>query len=284
MKRLAIAAALLGLLVRPRLVDAGCHGSGGGGSSGGGGHGGGGMHGGGGSSAHLGRDPDCEDDSEVVGYRHCKKFGSWGTNPRSPRIFVDAGVLVRRFGSLLDDRTGTVAHGAESFTYRVLAPTRSHLLDTAVLSTLRLGAGLPHGLYAAVEVDLGGLAQPGRVTTEMSTGDLGTPSLRQDRGLVVDSLGAVGVRGVTHAGLLGVELAGGMRAVSYNFHSSYLGCEQAASVTAYAPIAEARAHGELWLSPWLTAGVAVGTSVLETRTWMGGIYLGVHTRAFGGLR
>jgi hypothetical protein len=283
---LLVVAALLAPIAAPRPVDAGCHGGGGGGSSGGGGgHGGGGVYfSPGGTSTHVGHEPDCEDTSEVVGYRNCRKFGSWGMSRHSPRIFIQAGVLVRRFASLLGNQTGSVAHGAESFTYRVLAPTRDRPVDTAVLSTLRLGTGLPHGLYAAVEVDLGGLAQPGRASTEMSTGDLGTPSFQQGRGIVVDSLGAVGIHGATHGGVLGVELAGGMRAVSYGFHSSYLGCEQSTSVTAFAPVAEARAHGELWLSPWLTGGVAVGTSVLEGRTWMGGVYLGVHTRAFGGYR
>jgi hypothetical protein len=283
-KRLLVAPALLALLAPNgalRSAEAGCHGSGGGGASGGG-HGGGG--GGRSGSTHIDPEPTCEDTSEVVGYRECKKFGTWGMNPRSPRIFVDVGVVVRRFDSLLGSQTGSVTHGAESLTYRVLTPTRGRPVDTAVLSTLRLGAGLPHGLYGALEVDLGGLARPGQAATEMSAGELGTPSLRQDHGLIVDSMAAVGVRGVVHAGELGVELTGGMRGVSYGFHSNYLGCVQGTSVTAFAPIAEARAHGELWLSPWLAAGVTVGTSVLESRTWMGGIYLGLHTRAFGGER
>jgi hypothetical protein len=276
--RAIVAAALLVTLGAPRAAEAGsCGGGGGGGSRGGGGHSGGG-------STHIGHAPDCEDTSDVVGYRHCRKFGTWGLSQRSPRFFFDAGILVRRFDSLLGNQSGTVAHGAESFTYRVLAPTGGRPLDTAVLSTMRVGAGLPHGLYTALEVDLGGLAQPGRAATEMSTGELGTPSFRQHRGLIVDSLGAVGVHGSTHGGMLGLELAGGMRAVFYAFHSSYLGCEQGTSVSAYAPIAEARVRGELWLSPWLTGGVTAGTSVLESGTWMGGIYLGVHTRAFDGQR
>ena len=75
-----------------------------------------------------------------------------------------------------------------------------------------------------------------------------------------------------------------MRTVSYSFQSSYHLCQQATSVMVFAPVAEARARGELWLSPWLTAGVTLGTSVLETHAWMGGLYLGVHTRAFGGER
>jgi len=85
-------------------------------------------------------------------------------------------------------------------------------------------------------------------------------------------------------GPLGMRTAGGVRAASYSFESSYHGCLQATSVTAVAPIAEARVRGELWVSPWLTAGLTAGASVLEKHAWMGGLYLGVHTRAFGGER
>ena len=158
-------------------------------------------------------------------------------------------------------------------------------MDTAVVSTIRAGFGLAHGLYTGLEVDLGALTQLAPAATEMmSTGVFGAPDLQQERGFLVDSFGVVGIHGAIGSGGLGVELAGGMRAASYSFHSSYHDCQQSTSITALAPVAEARARGELWLSPWLTAGVTVGASVLERNTWMGGVYLGVHTRAFGGDR
>jgi hypothetical protein len=279
----AVALAALGpfaLLVPMPLATAGsCGGGGGGGSRGGGG----GGHGGGGFAGGVSQ--RCEETSDVVGYRQCTKFGAWGMNPRIPHLVIEGGVLVRQFSSLLDGQVTSYNHGAESFSYRVLAPSAGRAIDTAVLSTLRASLGFSHGLYAAAEVDLGGLARPAHATTEMmSSGVFGSPDLRQDGGFVVDSLATIGIRGATHAGGLGVELSGGMRAVSYGFHSTYQDCLQSTSVTAYGPVAEARARGELWLSPWLTAGVTVGTSVIEARTWMGGLYLGVHTRAFGGGR
>jgi hypothetical protein len=227
----------------------------------------------------------CEDTSDVVGYRECTKFGTWAMNTRIPRITIEGGVLVRQFASRLDGQTGTFSHGIESFTYRAIASAPRRVLDTAVLSTLRASLALPHGLYTAAEVDLGGIAAPGRAATEMmSSGVFGDPQLRQDGGFVVDSLASVGLRGSGRAGALAVELSGGVRAVSYGFHSTYHDCVAGSSVVTFGPIAEARVRGELWLSPWLTAGVTVGTSVLESRTWMGGLYLGVHTRAFGGSR
>lgn len=299
MKRLLIAAVALAPVVHPYVAEASsCRGGGaGGGSSSGSSSGAGG-----GSSGHSSgevpyyasglyrnvavvRETSCEDASDVIGYRRCTKFGAWAKNLRIPHVMIEGGVVVRQFGSLLDRQTGSVIHGNESFAYRVLAPAQGRPLDTAVLSTLRAGVGLPHGLYTAVEVDLGGLTQPGHASTEMmSTGSFGSPDLQQERGFVVDSIATIGVHGATHAGGLGAELSGGLRAVSYSFQSNYHACEQATSITAFAPIAEARVRGELWISPWLTAGAIVGTSVIEQHSWMGGVYLGVHTRSFGGGR
>jgi hypothetical protein len=230
---------------------------------------------------------DCEDASDVVGYRRCTRFGAWGSDLRRPQVTIEAGAMLRRFPSLLDGQTSSVTHGGETFAFRAVqsATATRRALDTAVLSTMRISVGMPRGLYTGVEVDLGGVTRPGTASTEMmSTGVFGSPELAQSGGFIVDSVGVVGVRGRTGAGTLGVEMAGGLRAVSYSFHSSYHGCEQMADLLAFAPVAEARARGELWLSPWLTAGAMVGASVLERDAWMGGLYLGVHSRSFGGER
>jgi len=293
MKRLLIAAAALAPVVHPYVAEASsCQGGGSGGGSSGGSSSGSSnasndryYHPGLYQNPRVPQQTACEDASDVIGYRRCTKFGAWAKNLKIPHIVIEGGVVVRQFGSLLDSQAGSVIHGNESFAYRVLAQPQRRTLDTAVLSTLRAGVGLPHGFYTAVEVDLGGLAQPGRASTEMMTsGSFGSPDLQQQRGFVVDSVGTIGVHGATHAGGLGVELSGGLRAVSYSFHSSYHDCERTTSIRAFAPIAEARVRGELWLSPWLTAGVTAGTSVIEQHSWMGGVYLGVHTRSFGGDR
>jgi hypothetical protein len=286
--RVAGAIAVIAWIAQPGIAAADhC---GGGGSSGGGSSGGssGGWSGGTQVYAPSGSavaDPVCEDTSEVVGYRRCKKFGTWGVDTRIPHVSFEGGVAVRQFGSLLDDQTGKVVHGDEGFLYRVVTPTESRPVDTAVFSTLRLGVGMSHGLYSALEVGLGALAQPGRADTEMmTTGPRGSPELDQRRGFVVDTIATLGLRGTTGAGGLGVELAGGVRAASYTFHSSYISCEHDVSIRAVGPLAEARARGELWVNPWLTAGVTLGTSLLERGMWVGGLYLGVHSRAFGGGR
>jgi hypothetical protein len=263
-----------------RIAHAGCHGSGGG--SGGGGGGGGGRGGGHGSVSSRA----CADDSDVVGLRHCTGFAAWARDLHYPHLIIEAGAMVRQFGSLLDHQTGSVSHGAESFAYRVVqSGTTRRARDTAVLSTMRASLVLSRAVYSGVEVDLGGLAQPGAAQTEMmSTGAFGSPELAQQHGLIVDTLGLVGVHGSVGPAGIGVELAGGVRAVSYGFHSSYHDCQGSTSISAVGTVGEARARGELWLSPWITAGAVVGTSVLERGAWMGGLYLGFHSRAFGGDR
>jgi hypothetical protein len=294
--RLAQAVAIAALaLAHPRLVVAGsCPGGGGGGGSSGGGSSGGGSSGGGSSggggapfisdSHFAGHEPDCSDGTDIVGFRRCTPFATWATNPSTPKLIIEAGAVLRQFASLLDGQIGHVSHGDESFAYRTTSQPQRRALDTAVLSTMRVGAGLPHGLYSALEVDFGGLTQTTSAAEVMSAGAFGGPTLAQEHGFIFDSLAALGIRGNLGRGNLGVELAGGLRAVSYSFHSSYHFCEQDTSVLALGPVAEARVRGELWVSPWLTAGLAVGTSVIEQHTWMGAFYLGLHTRAFDGAR
>jgi len=45
-------------------------------------------------------------------------------------------------------------------------------------------------------------------------------------------------------------------------------------------MAEPRVRGEMWLSPILTLGGAVGATLSERNVWMAGIYLGVHSSDF----
>ena len=58
----------------------------------------------------------------------------------------------------------------------------------------------------------------------------------------------------------------------------------ARAIVANRSVVEARARAELWVSPWLTAGVSVGSNVLEKNDWMAGLYFGIHSRAFAGTR
>ncbi|HEY5944337.1 MAG TPA: hypothetical protein VIV40_02550 [Kofleriaceae bacterium] len=303
MKQLWFAAVSIFAFADPSVVYAGSHcgggnggGSSGGGSSGGGSSSGGSSSGGGSSSSsdsgggsYASESPastGCIDDTDVHGFRHCTKFGAWGKNLRFPRIFIEGGSNVRNFDSGLGDQTGSVTHGLESFSYRVVMPTASTRRDVALTSSLRVGFGIPHGFYSGLEFEIGGLVAPATATAEMTTtpGTFGSPNVSQTNGLVLGFSGIGGYRANGRRGSIAVEGAGGLRSVHYNFESNYHLCETSSTIVSTHSVVEARARAELWLNPWLTAGVTVGANVLEQADWMAGFYFGAHSRAFAGGR
>jgi hypothetical protein len=293
-----LVAALVAATPEPAHAGGSCGGgSSGGGSSGGGSSGGGssgGSSGGGSSSSDSSSSsssgsssstPACSDSSDVVGYRMCTQFGVWADTLRFPHIIIELGTSVKRFPNVLGTRSTSVTHGEESISYRVTMPTQRESYDVAVLSTLRLGVELGHGVYTGVDVNLGGIADAGHASTEMvSARALGTPVLEQQHGLVLEALGVAGMRSVLGPTRLSVELAGGVRSVSYTFNSHYLACEQLVTIGTSAPVLDARARGELWINPWLTVGATLGSSVIDRGAWSTGVFFGLHTRAFGGDR
>lgn len=224
--------------------------------------------------------PTCVDDTDVVGYRRCKKFGAWSSRARP--LFFELGTSVRQFGSLLGGRIGHVSHDEESFAFRAVT-TEASPQDVAVTTAVRFGVGLPHGVYAGAEVEMGGLVAPAAARAETMTGPIG-PYVQQGRGFVAGGFAVIGVRGDTRHASLAVEGAAGGRAVAYEFDSGYGDCAETTAITAGRGVVEARARGELFLHPFITAGATVGTNVLARGEWMGGVYLGFHTRAFGGRR
>lgn len=234
--------------------------------------------------------PPCHDDTDVLGFRQCTPFAAWSISPHKPAIFIETGVIMRRFSSLLDGQISSVSHGDQILTsFRATSGrppgsgSTGPALDTAVMSTSRVGASFKHGLFTAIELDVGGITREGGTRAEeLAAGVVGASDIRQEGGVIVDSLATIGLRGTSSFGSLGVEFAGGVRAVTYSFDSHLSDFVQSSTITAVGAVAEARVRGELWLGPWVSAGVEVGTSVLEKDAWMGGIYLGVHTHAFSG--
>jgi hypothetical protein len=165
-------------------------------------------------------------------------------------------------------------------------PAASAPRDTALTTNVRLGVGVARGLYAGVEGELGGLVAPAATSTEMTStpGTFGAPSVSQTSGLVIGVAGVAGYRASGGRGSVVLEGAGGVRSVRYNFDSTYHECETSTAVVATRGVVEARARAELWLSPWLTAGVTLGSNVLDKSDWMAGFYFGAHSRAFAGTR
>lgn len=78
-----------------------------------------------------------------------------------------------------------------------------------------------------------------------------------------------GLRGGGKLLRLGVEIAGGMRIVDSEDDQDDL-------------VLETRARGDIWVTPWLTFGVVIGSSLIDRGDWLTGISLGTHTNAFDG--
>jgi hypothetical protein len=206
-----------------------------------------------------------------------------------PPLVISMGTNVRSFQTQLHDGqdTTSVQHGSESFTYRVVMPTTNEQSDRDVAMTwdVRGTAGLAHGLYTGIEVELGGLLSPVKATGEaMSEGIYGAPTLRQGSGVVFGGLALFGIRIPGHRGAVSLEAAGGARVVSYSFRSSYHDCKDLTSVDTATGVIEGRARGELWVSPWLTAGATLGASAIHTRDWVAGAYLAFHNRPYARTR
>jgi hypothetical protein len=188
---------------------------------------------------------------------------------------------------MLADQQTHVTFGNETFAYRVVSPQPSmHLTDVAVTTDWRASVDIGHGLYAGLEAELGGLAAPGAAMTEMTSsgGAYGDPQLSQGHGVVFGYYGVFGIRGNAKSAAFSLEMAGGGRTVMYDFDTAYNAGSQSSTITATTGVIEVRARAEVWLDPWITGGLTVGTSVLDRGEWLTGMYFGIHSRAFGGSR
>jgi hypothetical protein len=224
--------------------------------------------------------PACVDTIDVHGHRQCTRFGRWGQATRRPGIVVELGTAVRQFASPLTERTGTIDHDGESFQYRVVSPTR-RALDTAVVAQMRVALALRHGFYAGLEFEAGALTDSSASAEMASTGESGRPNIEQTSVGVLGGQAVAGFRTRLGRASLGIEAAGGFRALTYNYESTYGDCETTTAVLAVGGMVEGRARASYWLSPFVTIGVTAGKSLTDD-AWMGGIFLGAHTRAFGG--
>ena len=217
-------------------------------------------------------------DHDVHGFSTCKKFGKWSTSVEKA-VNVELGTAMRTFVSPLGERHGTLTHEQEAFSYRVASPeTRP---DTAVVGQLRASVGWRYGLYAGGEVELGALTANNVAAEMTSDGMRGTPDIRQTSVLAYGGLAVAGIGRRLGPFELGVESAGGFRALSYNYSSAYLSCETTTSITAAMPVLEARARGSVWVTPFISVGATAGKSLVDDGT-VAGMYMQWTTRTFGG--
>ena len=243
---------------------------------------------GGGSSSDSGSTTaSCTDATDVHGYRQCTKYGNWSTTMQIPLLIFELGVYVQTFDNPLESGSGNFEHEGESFTYRVVSDSGNDEASeraTALVTSLRFGIGSRIGIYGAGELELGALvAEPQRMEMA-SSGKYGAPSLEQTGALAMGALAVAGFqRGTKHL-LLGAELAGGVRAVTYSYQSQYLACEQDVSIVVARPVLEARARASMFVTPSLSVGAQVGSSLIDKNEWNAGVFFGGYTRAFAASR
>ncbi|MDB4957405.1 MAG: hypothetical protein JWO36_4974 [Myxococcales bacterium] len=196
--------------------------------------------------------PPCIDGTDVVGYERCSRYGSWGQNLLEPYMFVDLGMNVRHFAA---------ASGPSGVAYRGTRPVTTSGSQEAVTFDERLGVALSHALYLGLDFELGNFASLDESTSAAPD-------------MLVAGLAAFGLRGGLGPIALAGEVAVGGMAYSFPSDKSLRTTE----------LVEVRARGELWLSPWVTVGAQIGTSIVEKDQWIAGLYIGFHTYSYAGDR
>ena len=187
--------------------------------------------------------------TDVVGYRACAPFGSWGINLRLPYFTIELGTNLREFPDL-DPSPLIVARSVTTPPHAVRGS------DVAITTSMRFTVGITHTWYAGFETEIGELVAGGE-------------------GEFVGGYGLVGVRHGTKHVTFTLEGASGFHGVTYHETQTDIGMAGAV---------EARARAEVWLSPAITIGATLGASVLERDDWVAGVHVAFHSRAFGGTR
>jgi hypothetical protein len=188
----------------------------------------------------------------VVGRRVCPRYGEWAT--AWPAVAVTFGVGVRHLApGPVPSRPPSTARSASSVTN---PSTIDDAPPSSRMSISEQVAIAPNPLtFFAFEVEF-------------------SPSSREklapgERQFSAGSQLVAGVHGGNKTLRLGVEVAGGIRIIDAEADNDEF-------------VLEARARGDMWLTPWMTLGVLVGSSIIERGDWMMGLSVGTHTNAFGG--
>ena len=196
----------------------------------------------------------CLEQSEFVGHRDCSRFGLWGAAREGPYVFAAVGFSVRR---LPRPSARANAQTTNPVSARMLEPPPEGGADSSVGYVERLSVALWRPIFVGLEAEIGFSDTAG--------------SDPNARSVFTAGVGIVGLRIGTGPFVIGAELAGGGRVIESDLGTQLTG----------EPVLEARVLADLWLSPWLTIGGALGTSLLDRGDRMCGLYIGIHSYSFG---
>lgn len=195
----------------------------------------------------------CQSESKVVGRDQCRRFGDWSTITSVPAITADLGVRAR---SLLLS-PWPIAGSGLAYQAATAYPTDGRLQTFGPALGLSIGSRWHAGLE--LEGGITPVSAPGALQ-----GGYGQASV------------PIGYRGRSGPWLFVVEAAPAVR-----FTSRFLPGSRSHTTTD--PVLEARARVDLMLSPWWSVGVIVGADVNAFGSWMVGLTVTGHIRAYDAL-
>lgn len=211
----------------------------------------------------------CTEQSDVVGYQHCSRFGLTGWTGRT--LSWELGVTMQRiqFGSIDQD----VQSGSSSNHF-----VARRVLGSATGARLRNLYGLTDHFYLATELTFGRLMTAPQLAITPTAREV-MPVANTTTGSLFEGLLAAGTRSSLGFLTLGTELAFGPRMIL--FSSSRL---PSALFYQGGPTLEARAHASIWLSMHWTIGVMAAASAFDRHDVSITFGLGLHAFPYDGGR
>lgn len=188
----------------------------------------------------------------IVGRRSCPEYGVWGEALEGPYVLVRLGMNMRHL------------------------PRRTAMPSTSQRGTMpppAMGAGGSDTSYTMVEQISVATSRVSYLGVEMELSPITSDSLVPGaRTYEAGGQLVAGLHGGAQTLKIGAELAAGARIVDDHRGQG----EQGEGVL------EARARGDIWLTPWFTVGADAGVSLLDRGEWFMGFCLGIHSYSYGG--
>jgi hypothetical protein len=153
--------------------------------------------------------------------------------------------------------------------------TESSEPDLGMMFSWRVGVTYRQ-VYLAVEGEVGGsVSTDGTAARDLGMQVLGE-SPHHSHLTVVQGVFIAGARATHGRSVFGVELAAGGRRVDYTFATLEQHGDELPWVSGDSKVVEARARAGYWLTPFLSAGVSLGSSLYD-HSWMGGFHVQIQT-------
>lgn len=195
----------------------------------------------------------CLLDDGVVGRRSCPEYGVWGEALEGPYVLVRLGMNMRHLP-------------------RRAAPATTTASQRSTVSPAAMDAGASDTSYTMVEQISVATSRVSYLGVEMELSPITPEGVPGQRTYEAGGQLVAGLHGGARTLKIGAELAAGARIVDDHRGTGETG----------EGVVEARARGDLWLTPWFTVGADAGVSLLDRGEWFMGFCLGIHSYSFGG--